>query len=127
MVFNGSGTSVNRRLKNNDLQACMYGHCLLRVIHAIFFLRSKHPNIMILISKLDFKSAYRRLHYAWQTLIQSAKCHEDLIYIPLRLTFGGAACPSEWINLSKTVVEVANNLLNFEECNLLTLQAPIVK
>ena len=83
MVFPGSNTSVNGRLKHTELQDCMYGHCLLRIIHTIVFLRTKHPKTMIFMSKIDFKSAYRRLHYAWQTAIQSATCHEDLSFIAL--------------------------------------------
>ena len=125
MKYKNSGTSLNSRLRTQDLQACMYGHCLLRVIHAIVSLRQQHKKLKIFLSKLDFKSAYRRLHYAWKTAIQSATCHESLVYIALRLTFGGSACPSEWSNISETIVDVAANLLNCEEWNPLELQAPI--
>ena len=60
--YRGSGTSVNSRVQTDDIQDCMYGQCLSRTIHAIVELRRRHPKQKILLQKIDFKSAYRRLH-----------------------------------------------------------------
>ena len=117
MLFGGSNTSVNSRLNKDRIQECKYGYCLRRLIHAIVALRRRHPHSRIFISKIDFKSAYRRLHYAWRLAIQAITAHKDLAYIALRLTFGGAACPSEWGNVSEVVCDLASMLLNAEDWN----------
>ena len=66
-----SGTSVNSRVKEEELQDVMYGHCLLRIIHTIVAFRLKHPNRRIFISKGDYKAAYRRGHLHWSVAIQT--------------------------------------------------------
>ena len=54
-----SGQSVNSRVIKDDLEPCMFGHALLRIVHHIVHLRNKYPNKIIWLRKEDFKSAYR--------------------------------------------------------------------
>ena len=46
-----SNTSVNSRINSDQLQDCMFGHCIIRVIHHIVALRYIHPNIPIMLQK----------------------------------------------------------------------------
>ena len=50
-VFLASGMSFNSRTIKTLLQECMYGYCLLRMIHTIVDLRERHPNRRIFLSK----------------------------------------------------------------------------
>lgn len=123
----GSGTSVNSRVQTDELQSCLYGHCLPRVIHYIVRLRQQHPNKRILLQKIDFKSAYRRAHLGWRTAIQTITqaVTMAIAFVALRLTFGGAPCPYEWSIVSETVTDLANALLVDENWDPQDLHAPI--
>jgi hypothetical protein len=96
-----SGESINSRTKIDELEPCRYGHMLLRCIHYIIKLRLIHMDLPIVLQKADFKSAsYRRVHLNAKTATQCmAQMHlptgEHLVLLPLRLTFGGSACPVE--------------------------------
>ena len=60
------GISVNDRISSNKLVDCTYGYTLRRILHAIVAYRLQHPHVPILISKIDFDKAYRRVHVsAW--------------------------------------------------------------
>ena len=48
----------------------MFGYCLLRIIHYIAALRYQYPRQPILIQKVDWKSAYKRIHLHHDTAIQ---------------------------------------------------------
>ena len=111
-IFDSSGTSVNGRVDKDLLQACMFGHCITRMIHFILALRRAHPYKRILIQKIDYKSAYRRAHLNWQTAIQSMTQHKQFLYIALRATFGGSPNPFEWGVISESITDLANLLMN---------------
>ena len=106
-----SNTSVNSRVDTDQLQDCMFGHCIIRIIHYITVLRQRHPDTPILIQKIDFKSAYRRAHLHWETAIQCCSIYRDMVLVPLRAIFGGSPCPSEWSIISETTADIANMLL----------------
>ncbi len=55
----GTRRSVNDRVYRDELTPCMFGRALLRHIHQIVALRYRHPNAIILQSKVHWKSAYR--------------------------------------------------------------------
>ena len=76
-TFSGSGTSVNGRVDKEVLRTCMFGHCIIRMIHFILALRRAHPNKQIFMQKIDYKSAYRRAHLNWTTAIQSMIQYEQ--------------------------------------------------
>ena len=54
--------SVNKRVIEESLSACVYGFTLRQMLHTIIALRRQYPNAVIFITKFDFKLAYRRLH-----------------------------------------------------------------
>ena len=111
MVF-GSESSINSRLISEELQDVMYGKCILRLIHDIIAKREANPSKRILIQKIDYKSAYRRGHLSANAALQSlTQCTErDLVFIFLRLTFGGAANPSLWGDFSESITDLSNAL-----------------
>ena len=80
-----SGTSVNSRVIKDELQDCMYGSCLFRIIHEILNMRSKHPHKRVLLQKIDWKAAYRRSHLNWKTAIQTItqSVEMDLAFLSL--------------------------------------------
>lgn len=110
----GSGSSVNNRVLVEELSPCMFGGCFRRMINWIAAARWKYPGRRIVMSKIDFKSAYRRMHInmeiARQTCIHLPE--EELILMALRLTFGGAPCPSEWGEMSETICDLTNAILS---------------
>ena len=110
----GSGTSVNSRTKEESLLPCIFGQALRRHILQIVATRLKFPDANILAVKFDIKSAYRRMHIAFETALRSALQfeEEEIAVIMLRLTFGGKACPSEWGAASEIFCDLTNALLN---------------
>ena len=123
--FSASGTSVNSRVQKEALQDCLYGHCLLRMIHYILALRSKYPNKRILLQKIDYKSAYRRLHFFWETAIQSITQFEELALISLRETFGGSPGPNVWGCVSEPTTDLANVIVNDPNWDPEELHSPL--
>jgi len=47
----------------------------------------------------------------------------DFILLPLRLAFGGSACPSEWCVASEIITDLANKILNHEHWDPFSLTA----
>jgi hypothetical protein len=69
-VIKQTSRSVNDRLITEDLTPCIYGKALHHHIHFVAGLRKRHPTTRILQMKVDWKSAYRRLHNSAETAIQ---------------------------------------------------------
>eukprot|EP00956_Cyclotella_meneghiniana_P011523 scaffold16181_cov47-Cyclotella_meneghiniana.AAC.4 len=86
-------------------------------------MRLKYPNCRILCSKIDFKSAFRRMHLAWKTALRCCTLlpDDELALIFTRLTFGGKACPSEWGCLSEIVCDLTNAIISDEDWDPETL------
>ena len=109
-----SAHSVNSRLLDSDLEPCMFGHALLRLIHRIVHLRQLYPKRRIWMRKDDAKSAYRRVHLnvatVFQTAVQLVLAGVQYILLALRLPFGGSACPSEFCLISDIIADVTNDL-----------------
>ncbi len=57
-----SGLSLNKWVIRENLQQCMNGRCLMRLLCWIVAARRKFPNAPIALQKIDIKSAYRRCH-----------------------------------------------------------------
>ena len=110
-VIKQTSRSVNDRLITEDLTPCIYGKALHRHIHFVAGLRKRHPTTRILQTKVDWKSAYRRLHNSAETAIQLIVAVDIYILIALRLTFGGAANPSQWSDVSELATDLANDLV----------------
>ena len=123
--FAPSDTSVNSRVSKDELNNCVFGHCILRIIHYIISLRLRHPSIPIYIQKVDWKSAYRRIHMNWTTCIQCCSVYKEFALIPLRAVFGGSPCPSDWSVLSETTADLANFLLSNHDWDPSTTHSPL--
>ena len=126
-----SGQSINSRVIEENLEPCMFGYTLLRIIHRIVHLRQIHPDKIIWIRKEDVKSAYRRVHLNASTALKTAVQMkiEGVLYllISLRLPFGGSPCPSEFCLLSDIITDTINDLMKCEDWNPEVLSSDYVK
>jgi hypothetical protein len=122
----GSGTSVNTRTRKDELAPCMFGGCLRRMLNYIAALRLKYPGERIVMSKIDFKSAYRRMHLNIDVARQTCTHlpQDQLLLMALRLTFGSTACPSEWCSMSETICDLTNAIMAEDEWNPNVLCSP---
>ena len=122
----GSNTSLNSRLRKDELPPCYFGWVIRRLVNWIVAARRKYPGRRIFATKVDFKSAYRRLHLNYRMAIQSCTQlpDEDIALMALRLTFGGAACPYEWSIISETICDLATAIAHDDSWDPPTLQAP---
>jgi hypothetical protein len=110
-VIKGTSHSVNDHLITDDLTPCRYGKALNRHFHFIIGLRSHHPTVRILQVKVNWKSAYCRLHQEARTAIQSMVTIGIFVLIALHLTFGGASNPSQWSDISEMATDLANDIV----------------
>jgi hypothetical protein len=106
-----SGSSVNLRIDHSKLPPIMYGFCLRRIIHYILGLRQRHPETKIMINKFDYDAAYRCCHMASTSATESLTIHNKLLFMALRLTFGGSTCPNLWNCISESGTDLANMLI----------------
>ena len=102
------GTSVNARVIFDRLTPCRYGTALRRFIHYIVELRQINPDTRILMTKLDIKAAYRRLHTSGTTASQAIVIIDDVALLALCMTFGGAPNPSMWSDVSEIACDTCN-------------------
>jgi hypothetical protein len=109
-----SGNSPNIRTQSELLPPCKYGHCIKRIINYIISLRLRHPSTPIFISKFDFDAAFRRCHMSLESALESCCVLNNLLIIPLRLTFGGSSCPNLWGTFSETICDLANEIIQNE-------------
>ena len=124
-----SDTSVNGRVIYEELLTYFYGHMNLGTIHYIVGCCMYHPRRWIWISKIDWKSAYRRQHLNAKTVVKSLTqvCINgiNLLLAALRLTFGGNLCPSERGCISETVADLATNILHCDEWDPSEIHSPL--
>ena len=106
-----SGLSVNLRVIKSHLPPILYSFALLRSIHYIVNLRLHHPNMKIFICKVDLDAAYRRCSLSSTTATECLTIYDGLLLMALRMTFGGAPCPSLWGVISETMADLGNSLL----------------
>ncbi|WP_317202142.1 hypothetical protein [Janthinobacterium sp.] len=114
--------SVNQRVLAASLSKCLYGHALKRIAHALVAIRWRHPFVEILIGKLDYKSAFRRLHLRALAALRSVLTTIGLMENPialasLRVTFGGRPSPTSFSELSEPVTDLANALARCKNWN----------
>ena len=105
------GKSINDRMLTDCLEPCFYGHCLIRILHAIHAMRISFPDMVILLIKCDLDAAYRRLHVIGKMAALAITIIKNIAYILLRLPFGVANGPSDYCCVSEPVVDLANDLL----------------
>ena len=113
----GSKTSVNSRVRSEELMPCMYGAFMKRLVNCACSARQKYPNTLIYASKVDFKSAYQQCQLSATTEVQSCtqlslpNNENALLIMYLWLTFGGAPGPNEWSILAKPICNLATALI----------------
>jgi hypothetical protein len=90
----------------------MYSCVLLRSIHNICSLCQRHPDTKIFICKVDLDAAYRRCHLSSTTAQESLTIYDGLLFMALRMTFGGAPCSSLWGYISDTLADTCNSLIH---------------
>ena len=104
----------------------MFGACVQWQVNWIVAARRSFPGVKIPMTKVGFKSAFKRMHLdaksASQTCTQIPEL--EVAIIALRLTFGGSPNPSEWGALSETCCDLVNALLHDPDWDPLELQAP---
>ncbi len=106
----GDNTSVNSRIDMGSYVEMVYGWCINRVVHFMVALREAHPDKKIFISKYDYSDAYRRIAHSASTAAQSISVINEVAYIALHLTFGGAPNPPTWCTFSEMVIDLANEI-----------------
>jgi hypothetical protein len=122
-----SGLSVNKRVEKELLPHCMYSFVLSRLLHYIVATRKRLPSTRIYICKSDIDAAYRRCHLSKDTAPECLTCHNGILLMALRLTFGGSPCPSLWGLISKTMIDTCNTLIQNTHWNHNDLFDPISK
>jgi len=122
----GSGTSANSRIQKESLLPCKFGACIKRLVNWTVAAREKYPNSRILATKIDYKSAYRRMHLSAETAVQTCTQlkEEELAIMSLRLTFGGAPGSYEWGVVSEAICDLAMKILQDDDWDPTTLHAP---
>ena len=85
----GEKRSVNDRVITDDLTPARFGRALMRFSHHIYQLRRRFPGERLLMTKVDCKSAYRRIHLQAATALKACTVIAGMLLVALRLTFGG--------------------------------------
>ena len=116
-----SGLSVNIMTDDDLLEVCRFGMALMRLIYQIHQLRLEFPNTPIVISKLDFDSAYRRIHVFLQHALLCCSIIGPICYILFRLPFGSSAAPGLFSMLSEFTADLAQSLIEDSTWNPLEL------
>ncbi|MFN9982770.1 MAG: hypothetical protein ACK53Y_22770, partial [bacterium] len=96
-------------MKQEELPPIRYSYVMLRSIHYILSLRHRHPTTKIFICKFDIDAAYRRCTVSSRTAFESLTIFAGLLLVALRMTFGGAPCPSIWGVISEVTTDLGNS------------------
>jgi hypothetical protein len=107
-------THDQSRVITGELLPCMFGSCIRRIVIWAVTACCLFPNVPILASKIDFKSAFQQMHLnvatALQTCTQLSKFSIFLMW--LRLSFGGKPCPYMWGVFSETICDLVNAIMH---------------
>ena len=126
-----SGTSVNKRVITEKLLPCMFGSCIRRIVNWAVTARRLYTNLPILASKIDFKSAFRRMHLNAATALQTCTMlpEFEILLMWLHLSFSGKPCPYMWGVFSETICDLVNAILlnnDWDPSNLFALNQQLV-
>lgn len=106
-----SSFSVNELTDKLGFVGLHYGWTFYRIIEQTIEIRRAYPDCAIFVIKGDFKSAYRRIHYNALAAVQCMVYWGGIIYMWLRLCFGGSSCPPSWCIVGEAIIDLANDLL----------------
>jgi hypothetical protein len=104
----------------------MCGACIKRIVNWVVTARRLFPNVPILASKINFKSAFQRCHLNAATTVQTCTqlVEIGILLMMLWLSFGGKPCPFEWGVISETICNLANAILHSNDWDPEELFAP---
>ena len=122
-----SGLSLNLRIDKEKMEECIYGLCLLRVLYQIHQLRIENPRTAILLSKLDFDSAYRCMNVKLLFTMLCTMVFGNLAYILFRLPFGASPASGIFSLLSDFIVDMAQVLVEDPLWIPSTLKSPMAE
>ena len=90
-----SGTSVNSRVITEELLPCMFGSCIRRIVNWAVTACCLFPNLPILASRIDFKSAFQQMHLNAVTALQTCTQLPEfsILLMWLHLSFEGKSWP----------------------------------
>ena len=119
-----SGHSWNSLVDKELLDPCLFGSCLIRVLHRIHDIRFRHPTANILLSKIDLDAAFRRLHVCFHHAVLSMTIIDDIGYFLSRLPFGSNEGPGKHDIPSNMCVELAQEIADDSTWDPATLFSP---
>eukprot|EP00956_Cyclotella_meneghiniana_P034348 scaffold103894_cov40-Cyclotella_meneghiniana.AAC.3 len=121
-------SSVNSRVIAEELLPVRYGHCIRRIINWVVAARRKYPGVKIFACKVDYKSAFRRIHLAWKTALQTCTHlpEAEIAILALRLTFGGSPCPAEWSAISELANDLTTAIMQHPDWDPSELFSPLI-
>ena len=122
-----SGHSLNSRIDDDKMEECIYGMCLWRILHQIHQLRLENPGVTIVLSKVDFGSAYRRMSINFIFTLMSTIVIGPLAYILCRLPFGVSPAAGTFTLLSDLAVNMAQALFEDPTWSPSTLNSPLAE
>ena len=122
-----SGTSLYAQHITEDLDECIYGQCIRRILYQLQQLRLEHPNKKMFVCKYDMDAAYRRLHMHPDDAFRAATIIDGLAYLLTRLPFGAVAGPSLFSRSSEAIFVLLNDLIDDTSWDPFTFHSPIAQ
>ena len=119
-----SGHSVNNMVDENKLDECLFGYCLLRMLHRIHHMRWRYPLTPILMSKIDLDAAFRRLHIFLPHALMQFTIIRNIAYFLGRMPFGSNEGPGKHDIPSNMTVDLAQVLIDDETWDPKELHSP---
>ena len=116
--------SLNDKVDAEGLTPARFGRTLMRFLHNTCELRRRFPKERLLMTKVDWKSAYRRIHLQHGTAAKLCTCTARMLLVALRITFGGRSNVSQWSDVSEVVTDFANDLVRRDDWNPADLKSP---
>jgi hypothetical protein len=116
--------SVNYLIDKQTYPELIYGFCMRRLLYQILSIRTHYPGEAILLSKFDIKLAFRRISYTGDSAFRCISVFENIAYVQLRMTFGGANCPPTWCAISELMSDLANDILSTTDWDCSKLKWP---
>jgi hypothetical protein len=76
------------------------------------------------MTKVDWKSAYQRIHLRPSTAVKSCTFINGLLLMALRMTFRGAPNPAQWSDVSEVLTDLANDLVRCNDWDSKRFKSP---
>ena len=119
-----SGNSVNNMVDRDLLQECIYGFCMLRLLHHIQILRIQNPNTRILINKTDLDAEFRRMHVLLDHAVMCITIVGVIGYILGGCPFGTNKDSGKFCIASEIVIDLVQEIADNQRWNLSKIKSP---